>query len=98
MKKFGINNEKNKLIFIKHQVKRKALLSLIFNQELDVTERTLLQYKLYRLDRKGFFKTKCKGVCIITGRTRAVNYLGLSRMKIREYQAMGLIHGLKKYS
>jgi ribosomal protein S14 len=27
-----------------------------------------------------------------------VNYLGLSRMKIREYQLMGAITGLKKYS
>lgn len=79
------------------EVKKKALKVLIFNQELSMGHRLILTRKLSKLNKR-HFKSKVKNVCRISGRSRAVNYIGLSRMKIREYQMMGVITGLKKYS
>jgi len=43
------------------------------------------------------FITKLKKMCIISGNGRSVYRLGLSRVKLRELQSMGLILGLKKF-
>jgi ribosomal protein S14 len=83
---------------VKHEVKKWALKFFIFNQSIDIYDRILLYKKLSKLNKKRFFTTAHKNVCVITGRSRGINYLGLSRIKIREYQAMGIIHGLKKIS
>ncbi len=82
---------------LRQEIKKKTLKVLIFNQELDMGHRLMLVRKLSKLNKRNF-KSKIKNICRITGRARGVNYLGLSRMKIREYQLMGAITGLKKYS
>jgi ribosomal protein S14 len=79
------------------EIKKKVLKVLIFNQELDMGARLRFTKKLSKLNKRNF-KSKVKNICRISGRARAVNYLSLSRMKIREYQLMGAIFGLKKYS
>lgn len=43
------------------------------------------------------FTSKLKKMCILSGKGRSVYRIGLSRVKLRELQAMGLILGLKKY-
>jgi len=42
-------------------------------------------------------KSRIKDACIITGRSKGVTRVNLSRMQIRKFVAMGCIQGLKKY-
>lgn len=93
-------NVADKLLRVKAsrlEIKKRALKVLIFNQDVSMGHRLILTRKLFKMNKRNF-KSKVKNVCIISGRSRSVNYLGLSRMKIREYQLMGVITGLKKYS
>jgi len=82
---------------LRQEIKKKTLKVLIFNHEISMGHRLFLTRKLSKLNKRNF-KSKIKNTCIISGRSRGVNYLRLSRMKIREYQLMGAIVGLKKYS
>lgn len=82
---------------VRQEIKKKTLKVLIFNQDLDMGRRLILTKKLGRLNKRNF-KSRVKNTCMISGRSRGVNYLRLSRMKIREFQLMGAITGLKKYS
>lgn len=43
------------------------------------------------------FISRLKKMCIISGNGRAVYRIGLSRVKLRELQSLGLILGLKKF-
>jgi small subunit ribosomal protein S14 len=97
MKKVAIADKLLRQRALRQEIKKKVLKTLIFNQELEMHSRLKCMSKLSKLNRRNF-KSKVKNICIISGRSRAVNYLGLSRMKIREYQMMGAIFGLKKYS
>jgi len=98
MKKFEVKDKKFRLMAVKQQIRKNVLKFFIYNSMTDMYERTILYKKLSKLNKNRFFKTSCKNVCIITGRSRGINYLGLSRIKIREYQSMGIICGLKKIS
>jgi ribosomal protein S14 len=97
MKRLRVADKLLRTKALRQEIKKKTLKVLIFNQELDMGHRLMLVRKLSKLNKRNF-KSKIKNICRITGRARGVNYLGLSRMKIREYQLMGAITGLKKYS
>ncbi len=97
MKRLRVADKLLRTKALRQEIKKKTLKVLIFNQELDMGHRLFLNRKLSKLNKRNF-KSKIKNICMITGRSRGVNYLGLSRMKIREYQLMGVITGLKKYS
>src|ERR1700761_7823474 len=97
MKRINVADKLLRTKALRQEIKKKTLKVLIFNQEVSMGQRLVLTRKLSKLNKRNF-KSKIKNVCIISGRSRGVNYLGLSRMKIREYQLMGVITGLKKYS
>jgi ribosomal protein S14 len=98
MKKIEPRDKKNRIFSLRRELNRKVIKSFIYNSDTNDLERLFLYKKLAKIDRLRFFKSMSKNVCIITGRSRGINYLGLSRIKIREYQAMGIIIGLKKVS
>lgn len=97
MKRLRVADGRLRTKALRQEIRRKTLKVLIFNQEVDMGSRLILTKKLSKLNKRNF-KSKIKNICRISGRSRGVNYLGLSRMKIREYQLMGVITGLKKYS
>lgn len=97
MKRIEVADKLLRVKALRQEIRKKTLKVLIFNQEITMADRLILSKKLFKLNKRNF-KSKVKNVCIITGRSRAVNYLGLSRIKIREFQSMGVIVGLKKYS
>ncbi len=79
--------------------KKNVLNYFISNKSYNVDSelKTYCKRKLQSRSSNRPFISKLKKMCIISGKGRSVYRLGLSRVKVRELQSLGLILGLKKF-
>ena len=79
--------------------KKNVLNYFISNEKdnIDYELKTYCKKKLHSHSSNRPFISKLKKMCIVSGKGRSVYRLGLSRVKVRELQSMGLILGLKKF-
>lgn len=70
---------------------------LASNSLIDSEVKTYCKKKLSSHSKNKVFISELKKMCIVSGKGRSVYRIGLSRVKVRELQSMGLILGLKKF-
>ena len=91
-------NKHRKKLVARFAEKRKALLVVANDQQLQMEERFEARLKLAELPRNSA-PTRVRNRCEVTGRPRAVyRKLGMSRIALRELGSQGLIPGLVKSS
>ena len=89
---------KRRRLFLKHEIKRKALKAVLFNQKLDISLRWWAQLEKSKLPRHGSL-SRIHNYCIETGRSRSViNFYKLSRLRFRKRVSQGNIIGMGKAS
>ena len=91
-------DKKKRVLFLKHELQRAELTSLVhdFTLSKDVRYKTLQQ--LNKLPRNSS-RTRITNRCVLTGRGHSVyRFCGLSRIKFRELAAQGLLMGVTKAS
>jgi ribosomal protein S14 len=91
-------DKKKRVLFLKHELQRAELTSLVhdFTLSKDVRYKTLQQ--LNKLPRNSS-RTRITNRCVLTGRGHSVyRCCGLSRIKFRELAAQGLLMGVTKAS
>ena len=94
-----VGKDKKRLkLFLKSFQKRVNLKKKLKDKNISFEERYLAQIQLTKMNRNSS-KVRIKNRCILTGRSHSVLRLfKISRIKIRELVAMGLMPGLKKAS
>ena len=91
-------NKRRKKLVAQFAERRKALLTVANDQQLQMEERFEARIKLAALPRNSS-PTRVRNRCEVTGRPRAVyRKLGMSRIALRELGSQGLIPGLVKSS
>jgi len=91
------NNRRRRLVE-QHKVKRKALKAKAMDKSVGADERFVATLKLAEMPRNGA-KTRIRNRCEMTGRARGYyRKMKLSRIKLRELAAQGLIPGMTKSS
>jgi len=93
--------EKDKKIrksVVQHELKRRILKSIAYNQHISIRIRWQVMLQLSSMPRDSS-KTRLKNRCIITGRGKGVNSgLKISRIVFRDLVCAGNITGLTKSS
>ena len=98
MVNFVGKDKKRRKLFLKSFQKRVNLKKKLKDKNISFEERYLAQIQLTKMNRNSS-KVRIKNRCILTGRSHSVLRLfKISRIKIRELVAMGLMPGLKKAS
>lgn len=89
---------KRRKLFLRHEIKRKALKSILFNQNLDMSLRWWAQLEKSKLPRHSSL-SRIHNYCVETGRSRSViKFFKLSRLRLRKFASNGVIPGLSKAS
>lgn len=97
MKSLYIKDKTRRIAFLKQEKKYKTLKYLVQNQELAILTRLFLLQKLAKISTKAGFLTKIKNRCSVTYRSRSnIRTFKLSRIRLRELFALGLVPGYKK--
>jgi small subunit ribosomal protein S14 len=98
-KKSAIEKNKNRAAVVrKYAARRQALKKKIYDRNLPLEERFLLNQKLSKLPRNS---TRCRlrNRCRLTGRPRGVyRDFQMSRLAVRELALSGLLPGIMKSS
>ncbi len=96
MKALLEKDKKRRTSFANKEVQRLILLYLIRNQKLSASQRLLLTLRLQQVSRDSSL-VRLKNRCILTNRSKGVyREFRLSRIRLREMLANGLIPGYKK--
>ncbi len=96
MKALLEKDKKRRTSFSNKEVQRLILLYLIQNQKLSASQRLLLTLRLQQISRNASL-VRLKNRCILTNRSKGVyRKFRLSRIRLREMLANGLIPGYKK--
>ncbi len=96
MKALLEKDKKRRTSFANKEVQRLILLYLIRNQKLSASQRLLLTLRLQQISRDSSL-VRLKNRCILTNRSKGVyREFRLSRIRLREMLANGLIPGYKK--
>jgi small subunit ribosomal protein S14 len=96
MKALLEKDKKRRTSFANKEVQRLILLYLIRNQKLPASQRLLLTLRLQEISRDSSL-VRLKNRCILTNRSKGVyREFRLSRIRLREMLANGLIPGYKK--
>jgi small subunit ribosomal protein S14 len=96
MKALLEKDKKRRTSFANKEVQRLILLYLIRNQKLPASQRLLLTLRLQQISRDSSL-VRLKNRCILTNRSKGVyREFRLSRIRLREMLANGLIPGYKK--
>ncbi len=82
---------------VKRDKKVVLLKSIVFNMGIKLSEKIYFQKKLTNLCKR-YSLSKVRSICVVSGRAKGITALGLSRMRFREYQALGVLPGYKKIS
>lgn len=91
-------NNKRKKLNASLSNKRKKLKESIYDKSLPLDERFALVQKLAKMPRNSA-RTRIRNRCGITGRPRGYySKMGLSRIKLRELAAFGMLPGVVKSS
>lgn len=97
MKSLFIKDKTRRTLFLKQEKKYKMLKFLIQNQKLTILARVFLLQKLSKISRQAGSLTKIKNRCSVTFRGRSnIRAFKLSRIRLRELFALGLVPGYKK--
>ena len=98
MVNFIEKDKKKRKLFLKNLKKRSRLKLKLKDKNLDFKDRLETQFKINKLP-KNSSKVRLKNRCVISGRSHSVlRIFKISRIKIRELIAMGLIPGVRKSS
>ena len=98
MANFIERDQKRRKLLLKYELKRLQLKSILNNISLSKEKRYDSVTKLNNLSRNSS-KVRVRNRCILTGRGKAVyRFCRLSRIKMRELAARGLLPGVKKSS
>ncbi len=96
MKALLEKDKKRRRAFSNKEVQRLILLFLIRNQKLSASQRLLLIQRLQQVSRDSS-KVRLKNRCMLTNRSHGVyRKFRLSRIRLREMLANGLMPGYKK--
>ncbi len=96
MKALLEKDKRRRASFSNKEVQRLVLLYLIRNQKLSTSQRLLLTLRLQQVSRDSSL-VRLKNRCILTNRSKGVyREFRLSRIRLREMLANGLIPGYKK--
>ncbi len=96
MKALLEKDKRRRASFSNKEVQRLILLYLIRNQKLSASQRLLLTLRLQQVSRDSSL-VRLKNRCILTNRSKGVyREFRLSRIRLREMLANGLIPGYKK--
>ncbi len=96
MKALLEKDKRRRASFSNKEVQRLILLYLIQNQKLPAAQRLLLTLRLQEISRDSSL-VRLKNRCILTNRSKGVyREFRLSRIRLREMLANGLIPGYKK--
>lgn len=91
-------NKKRKTLAVNKKATRKALKSIIMNQDLPFEERIVATHKLSEMPRNSA-EIRVRNRCGITGRPRGYyRKFNMSRIALRELGSAGEIPGLTKAS
>jgi len=98
MKSSVRNDYKRRQLFLKYELVRLLLKSLLHNRNLPKLLRFKFQFELSALPRNSSL-VRVHNRCIITGRAHGVyKFCKLSRIQLKEYGSQGKITGLRKAS
>ena len=98
MKNLVKRDQKRRNLFLKNELKRVQLKSLIKNWSIAGSTKDQYVIRLNQINRNSS-KIRIKSRCILTGRGKAVyRFCRLSRIRFRELAAQGLLHGVSKSS
>ncbi len=96
MKALLEKDKKRRRIFANKEVQRLILLFLIRNTKLSAAQRLLLTQRLQVISRDSSI-VRLKNRCVLTNRSKGVyRQFRMSRVRLREMLANGLIPGYKK--
>ncbi len=96
MKALLEKDKKRRRIFANKEVQRLILLFLIRNTKLSAAQRLLLTHRLQEISRDSSI-VRLKNRCVLTNRSKGVyRQFRMSRVRLREMLANGLIPGYKK--
>ncbi len=96
MKALLEKDKKRRRSFSNKEVQRLVLLFLIRNQKLSASQRLLLGQRLQEISRDSSL-VRLKNRCIVTNRSKGVyRQFRMSRVRLREMLANGLMPGYKK--
>lgn len=89
---------KRRTSFFRHEIKKRALKSILANQNLDISLRWWAQLENAKLPKQSNL-CRIHNYCIDTGRSRSViRYYKLSRLRLRRLASNGCLPGLTKAS
>lgn len=84
--------------FLKYEIRRRALKSILMNQNLDNSIRWWAQIEKSKFSGRSCL-SKIHNNCIETGRSRSViSFYKLSRIRLRKLASSGSLNGLSKSS
>src|SRR5690242_17243593 len=82
--------------FIKYEIKKNILMSIIHNKNLKPILRSSAIYKLSRLTSKSFLSKQNNNICLKTGRIKGVlNLTNLSRHSMKNLAISGYLQNIK---